>query len=287
MHPKGPGSFDVVPIIFFVAYGNKCTQYFHEYMCDPGGTSLTGNTCWQCWCPLSFFWMLWSVNQPLSRLLCWQVPNSDSHTPAAVILDGFFTGLSDIDRNEKIFEEALRYQHDAGPLDVLLASLSSFQSQPQLSAWIVALFEGMDVDENERLSYAELRDGFDQLGFQPPIRYPLGKENCLVPKFAIWRVTSAQVFMGGFRWFHLLWDTLRWQWRQVFWIVRLKIVLVKCSHDEHTTEVDVVNFEKAIRQQLKLWVSSQFVCWLLRWLVRFRYQSKVLAGQVCTKIDLP
>ena len=65
---------------------------------------------------------------------------------------------------------AKEYHKVSGPMDPLLVTLANFTSDAHLVAHVEMLFQTLDTDDSQSLSYDELRAGLSKMDFDPPIR---------------------------------------------------------------------------------------------------------------------
>ena len=87
----------------------------------------------------------------------------------AILLNGIVDSLAEAEK-EKIRQGEVKEHHKvSGPMDPLLATLAHFTSSAHLTAQIEILFELLDVDDSNSLSYDELRVGIQKMNYAPAI----------------------------------------------------------------------------------------------------------------------
>ena len=87
----------------------------------------------------------------------------------AVLLEGFVSSMTHADTSKRILEEAREHHKVAGPLDPLLATLANFNSPQHLKSQLDLLFCLWDIDDGGSISYNEMLDGLQNLGYHPCI----------------------------------------------------------------------------------------------------------------------
>ncbi len=87
----------------------------------------------------------------------------------AVLLEGFLSHIADDDLEIKARLAIKEYAKISGSLDPLIASFSSFDSTDQLHLMITKLFNHLDVDSSNSLSFLEFKDGLEALDMRPAL----------------------------------------------------------------------------------------------------------------------
>jgi len=87
----------------------------------------------------------------------------------AVLLEGFLSSMADCDMEVKATLGIQEYAKISGSLDPLIASFSSFDSADQLRQMIRKLFQYLDVDASDSLSFLEFKMGLETLDMKPTL----------------------------------------------------------------------------------------------------------------------
>jgi len=87
----------------------------------------------------------------------------------AILLEGVTQAIDKAEREQCALAESKEHHKVAGPLDPLLATLANFTSEAHLEAQIKILFQILDVDDNNTLSFDEFKAGLAKMTYRPPI----------------------------------------------------------------------------------------------------------------------
>ena len=87
----------------------------------------------------------------------------------AVLLEGFLSSIAMFEMQEQQRAGLDDYNKNAGDLDPLLATLSTYRSEEHLSSMIHRIFMHLDVDDSDSISFAEFKEGLERLDIEPSL----------------------------------------------------------------------------------------------------------------------